>query len=97
MKTRIELLEAVAKAAQKLLDKNLGREVIGWAEVDTALRALNAHTEAQQQTATLALWVDPEDGEAHMVVPGGMAESDFRRMGWSCLGTHTVTLDRESK
>lgn len=95
--TRLEKLEAVAEAALEFADKSHKpidhRE---WEQIKRrfydALATLDAHTEAPQETVTLAVWRS-EDDETQLVKPG--SDFDEPYPGWTRLGTVTLPLDRE--
>lgn len=102
----VKLMEAVVKAAEDLETAiACGDPILSAARArlraavqifrdHNTLAALNAHTEAPQETVTLAVWVYPEDGSAMMFVAGG---NEDRRSTppWRRLGTVTLPLNPE--
>lgn len=81
-------------SARDAIASVFGSHFAAGSTADAILAALDAPDTADE-TVTLAVWRDPEDGDVRMVMPSGDADADYRRMAWSNLGTVTLPLDRE--
>lgn len=89
--TREQKMQAVAEAARVYATTDYHH-----ATYDTlmeALAALDAHTEAPQETVTLAVWAT-SDGAVALVTPGTRCDHPDHPLDRR-LGTVTLPLDRE--
>jgi len=99
--TRLERLEAVAEAARRyretrrIEDDPDGLAVtVARSMLYAALAALDGHTEAPQETVTLAVWSVNAGQSVRFAVAG--AEDDRPDAAWeNRLGTFTLPLNRE--
>lgn len=94
---RLAALEAVVEAAREFADK-IDKPLADheWTQLkrrfyDT-LAALDAHTEAPQETVTLAVW---EGDEGDMRFVRASSHADRWPPPWRRLGTVTLPLDLE--
>lgn len=94
MKTRIELLEAVAEAARVYATTDYHHATYDTLmEALAALDALPAEPQPQGETVTLAVWRN-DRGTFQFAAPDTAEDTPVRT--WRRLGTVTLPLDRES-
>jgi hypothetical protein len=91
--TRLEALEAVAKAARRILNENLGSALKGWRSLDGAICALDALPPPQPPGKTVEVWLDEHDGEVTFCRPRSKTSVWARACEMVLVGKLTVTVE----